>query len=215
MPGDRHSDQPTGPGQRAAADSREQRLASWRARRSTDRPRERGQTTIDFAIGISVFLVVLVFVFLFVPNLLEPFNTGTQEETVAVNRLADELSGRMLGNVSDPYIVSSACTTRFFDGRSPGPCDFRDGSIEDQLRLEGRQNVNVTITRLEAIDITNETDVQCWDRTNRSTVNASASGCDVRLQRGESVPRGSGSSVSARRVINIEGEAVSIKVVMW
>lgn len=204
MSGDTRADQQTGPERRAATGSRERWLEA-----------RRGQTTIDFAIGISVFLVVLIFVFLFVPDLLEPFNTGTQEETVAVNRLADELSSRMLGNVSDPYIVSAACTKRFFDGRDPGPCDFRDGSIEDQLRLEDRQNVNVTITRTNAIDITNETDVQCWDNTNRSAVNATKSGCDIRLTRGDSVPSGSSSSVSARRVVNLDGEAVSIKVVMW
>ena len=33
----------------------------------------RGQTTLDFAIGVSVFLIVVAFVLAFVPGMVQPF----------------------------------------------------------------------------------------------------------------------------------------------
>jgi hypothetical protein len=43
---------------------------------------ERGQTTIDFTIGISVFLGVIIFVFVFAPGILTPFTVTGQSEAL-------------------------------------------------------------------------------------------------------------------------------------
>lgn len=180
--------------------------------------RDRGQTTLDFAIGISIFVLVILFVFLFVPNLLEPFNSGSQEETVGVNRVADELSQRILGSSQEPYILNATCTAAFFDDRAPDDCNFESGSIEEQLDLELRNRVNVTVTKAKAIDITDDSAIQCWDDSaNNLTTKDSCDtdDGDVVLQRGDSVPRGSSSSISARRIVLLDDRAVSIKVVLW
>jgi len=184
---------------------------------------DRGQTTIDFAIGVSLFLLVVVFVFLFVPDLLEPFNSGTQEETVAVNRVADELSQRQLGNAGDPYVVSTTCAVAFFDNETgPSECTFaKSGSpspVGDQLDLTARQRINVTITRVNATNISDPDSILCWDDGNSTLTSKSdctPSGNDVDLQRGEDLPLGSSSSVSARRVLTMDGQAVSMTVVVW
>jgi len=179
----------------------------------------RAQTTIDLAVGISLFLLVLTFVFLFVPDLLEPFNTGSQEETVAVNRAADELTQRQLGNASEPYVLNATCTAKFFDREDPGSCNYGDGeTVGQQLGLDDRLSVNVTVTRVGHPDLRDGDDIHCWDADTTSlTVKSSCthSGSDIALQAGPSFEQGSVSSVSARRVVTLDGQAVSLTVVMW
>lgn len=180
----------------------------------------RGQTTVDFAIGISLFLVVLVFVFLFVPDLLQPFTAGAQEETVAVNRIADELSQRMLGSASEPYVLGATCTKRFFAGESPGDCGYSGATLAQRLDLESRQHVNVTVTDAKNIEITDRSNVLCWNATTDSLTSVNTTDCtpasgDVSLQAGENLRQGSVSSVSARRIVLLDNQTVSIKVVMW
>lgn len=181
---------------------------------------QRGQTTIDFAIGVSLFLLVVVFVFLFVPDLLDPFNSGTQEETVAVNRVADELSQRQLGTASDLYVLNATCTVRFFDNASAPNCGFDDKQpFDDQMNIDARQRINVTFTRLDGTNVSDPDNVLCWD-DSKDAVTTKTGSCntgsgDVVFRRGESLPVGSSSSVSARRVVTLDGRAVSMTVVMW
>lgn len=181
----------------------------------------RAQTTIDLAVGISLFLLVLTFVFLFVPDLLEPFNTGSQEETVAVNRAADELTQRQLGNASEPYVLNATCTAKFFDREDPGTCNYGDGeTVGQQLGLDGRLRVNVTVTRVGHPDLGDGDDIHCWDADTTSLTVKSSGDCtsgsgDVALQAGPAFEQGSVSSVSARRVVTLDGQAVSLTVVMW
>lgn len=179
---------------------------------------DRGQTTLDFAIGISLFVVVMLFVFLFVPNLFHPFNSGSQEETAAVSRVADELSQRMLGSIDDPYILNSTCTVRFFDNEPAGTCNFDGTTVDEQFNLELRNHVNVTVTSPEHINITSPDDIRCWDDSKNAVTSksdCSASGADVALQTGDPLPVGTSSAISARRVVMLDGQLVSIKVVMW
>jgi hypothetical protein len=56
------------------------------------RTNDRGQTTLDFAIGISIFLTVLLFNRLSPPGILSPFTESAQAETVSSNRVADQLA---------------------------------------------------------------------------------------------------------------------------
>lgn len=75
----------------------------------------RGQTTLDFAIGVSIFVVVVAFVLAFVPGMLQPFEASTQQETAAADRLAERLAGGML--VEDPrtpYVFDRGCLIGFF-----------------------------------------------------------------------------------------------------
>ena len=126
----------------------------------------RGQTTLDFAVGVSIFLVVVAFVVAFVPTMLEPFEQSAQEETAVADRLADQLATDLLAeNVSEPYVLDRECTVVFFesreDGNDPGgddaenvdgdtppsytdpfdtgfdgPCGFADIPFRDRLGLD-------------------------------------------------------------------------------
>ena len=52
-------------------------------------PQMPGQTTLDFAVGVSVFRIVVAFVLAFVPTMLQPFDGSSQGETALTDRLAE------------------------------------------------------------------------------------------------------------------------------
>lgn len=82
---------------------------------------DRGQTNLDFALGVSVFLLTIVFVFSFVPGMLEPFTASTQQETAASDRIADQLAQEMLvSDPGEPYRLDRECTVIFFESRQDG-----------------------------------------------------------------------------------------------
>lgn len=186
----------------------------------------RGQTTLDFAIGISVFLAVLIFVFLFVPGLLSPFTTGAEEETVTANRVADHLTKSMLGSPSEPYRLNRACTVRLFDdGDDVPPCSgswAAGDSIEEQVGLDSAdENLNVTI-RGNVSTAGDGSEILCWDGTDDTVVEAPESACDpagdpddVLFTRGDKPPSDNDESVTAIRVATLSRQDVTVYVEMW
>lgn len=93
--------------------------------------KDRAQTTLDFAFGIGIFLITVVFIFMFVPNLVAPFNTPSESgEKIQAERTADHLVAHTLGgnqNNSHATTLDPACTDAFFDrNKLPDRCDPPD-----------------------------------------------------------------------------------------
>lgn len=181
----------------------------------------RGQTTLDFAIGISLFLAVLIFIFLFIPGLLSPFTEGAQEETVASNRVADNLTKSMLGSPSQPYRISRYCTVKFFENvTAPASCDggWSGGTpVETQMGLnEKRKNLNITV-RGNVSTAGTGSDILCWDTTAEAIVEKpdGTTSCDIEFTRGDSAPVTSDQSVTATRVVSLSRHDVTVSVEMW
>jgi hypothetical protein len=117
------------------------------------RPRpsgERAQTTIDFAIGIGLFLLVVAFVVAFVPTIFTPFQST--EGPQAADRIATSLSTDRLGDPSEPYVLNETCTDGFFDqldgnGSAPSGCQFNTSATttREMFTLDRTRDVNVTI----------------------------------------------------------------------
>jgi len=176
---------------------------------------ERGQTTLDFAIGISIFLAVLLFIFLFLPGILSPFTTSAQEETVSSSRVADQLVTGQLASPATPYVLDSYCTVQFFRNDGDG-CSFSSGPVEQQVGVaDSNQYVNVTVRGNLTAAGTGD-DVLCWDETGNSTglVEASNDDCDVPLTRGEEAPTTS-PSVTSVRVVALDGTDATLYVELW
>lgn len=116
----------------------------------TDRGRNRGQTTIDFAVGAVLFLLTMAFVFTFVPTMFQPFETNQSDPLVA-DRVANTLATDLLGDPSEPYVIDESCTEAFFDGNAPpsGCPDPTNGALGNHpnliLGVESDTNVNVTL----------------------------------------------------------------------
>ena len=114
------------------------------------RDRERGQTTLDFAVGTSVFLGVVVVAFAFMPSMFAPFETDTGAEFVIADRAADRLTADALVDApSEPSVLNDTCTTEFFDpdGAAPAGCRYNDDAsdLSGALGLDGGARVNVTV----------------------------------------------------------------------
>ncbi|WP_436927250.1 DUF7287 family protein [Halosimplex amylolyticum] len=179
-----------------------------RTERLLDRRDGRGQTTLDFAIGMSIFLLALTFALAFVPGMLEPFSDSGQTETPAVNRVADDLTQRSLGNATAPYVLDSECTEAFFD-EAVTACGFDGDPIQQRVGIVDRTPVNVTIRGDVGSD---ENVILCWDG---STVVAQSPSCGTVLTDGSNPAGSGGKTVSAQRVALLDGQDVTVEVVMW
>jgi hypothetical protein len=182
----------------------------------------RGQTTLDFAIGSSVFLAVMLFVFTFVPGLLAPFSLSGEADTVRANQIADRLSEGDLGDPEEPYRLDRHCTVSFFqnDTTSPARCRYDGESWRERLDIPETTSVNVTIERNVTVG-SDRPDTMCWDETGDELVTRANPACapttaDTPLTIGESLTNADDTStITARRVVTVHDEDVTLKVVVW
>ena len=179
----------------------------------------RGQTTLDFAIGISVFLAVLIFIFLFIPGLLSPFTEGAQEETVISNRVADNVTKSMLGTPKRPYSLDRFCTVEFFENEAaPAHCTggWAGGNpVEQQVGLDGdRTHINITIRGNVSSGGTGS-DILCWDDSAEQIVEKNSGSCSTPFHRGDPAPTANDQAVTATRVVGLAGTDVTVSVEVW
>ena len=176
----------------------------------------RGQTTLDFAIGITVFLVTIIFLFGFVPGIIEPFDITNEEQPAVSDRVANSLAKGTLGNASEPYVLDRYCTVEFFDGSNPTECNYDGDTLAEITNLEPSQNLNVSLEG--NVTDGNPDGVLCWDESDGTLVEADHTDCssgDVELQRGEVPPADSQTTITARRVVSLHHESVTLEVVVW
>ncbi|WP_152040687.1 DUF7287 family protein [Salinigranum salinum] len=116
-------------------------------RRSSGRA-ERGQTTIDFAVGATLFLLTMAFVFTFVPVMFQPFATSQSDPLVA-DRVANRLATDVLGDPAEPYVLDETCTTAFFASNpAPSGCSYLYSASSHPyvaLGVEDDTRINVTL----------------------------------------------------------------------
>ncbi len=156
----------------------------------------RGQTVLDFAIGMSVFLLAVGFVFSFVPSLLEPFSADEGARMIVAERGAAHLTETSLSAGSTPGVLSAACTVGFFDGAEPSEeeCSWTHDAdaLEDEIGADRFTSVNVRITR-----------------------NGSVSERDgVELSAGHDPPPRASIS-TASRMVDLDGETHRLTVRVW
>lgn len=176
----------------------------------------RGQTTLDFAVGISLFLGVVVFIFLFVPGILEPFTVGAQEETVTVNRVADGLVQGQLGSPERPNVLRTDCTLAVFsawdDADRVDRCGVSGQTLQEFVGVEESQPMNVSVYGNTSHTDTGS-DLLCWD--GELVERDDAASCPVKLAAGGRAPDANADAVTAKRVAYLAGEDVTIRVEMW
>lgn len=176
----------------------------------------RAQTTLDFAIGITVFLAAILFVLIFVPGILEPFDTTGGQDPAVSNRIADSLSQGMLGAPEQPHTLDRYCTVQFFDGTTPGQCNYDGDTLRDVFHLGPSQGVNITLLG----NVTGGTSkTLCWENETSAgpglNETSKCSGDFVRLSRGEDPPGRGDSTITARRVVFLYDQQVWLRVIVW
>jgi hypothetical protein len=111
------------------------------------RGRDRGQTTQDFAVGISVFLLTVTFTFAFVPSTVTPFGSPVTDAIPAK-------SDRVASTIVDRYAVEDG--SRTLDGEAfenevldQSPDDLR----EVVFGLRSTAQVNITVENRSGVII--------------------------------------------------------------
>lgn len=163
----------------------------------------------------------MLFVFAFVPGILQPFNLSGEQDTVLSERIASDLSQGALGDASAPYVLESSCAVNFFEEGSapPGHCDYTGTDLEDRIDTGNYASVNVSIEGTFA----SGREFACWDASapNQPLVGASAGGCnpdgsdDQVLTVGGAPPVANDATVTSRRVVSLHERNVTMKVVVW
>lgn len=154
----------------------------------------RGQTLHDFAIGMAVFLLVLGYVFAFVPSLFAPFTPETDSTAIRVDRTADTLTRDVLvENDSRAGVLNETCTEDFFND-TIAPCGF-NSDIHEIVALPSETNVNVTMMRDGTIANHPET--------------------GTTLTRGPSIEGAGGRVIRAVRVVTLDGLDFQFVVRIW
>lgn len=164
--------------------------------------RDRGQTTIDYAVGVSVFLLVVAFVFAFAPSLTAPFTSDATDAVVVADRSADRIANDLLVvDPTRPSVLDADCTAGFFDTDEPVDADCRYGTDASDLHAALGLASPVRTANVTVVD--------------ENGVRVLGDGADaVRLAAGPSPSRGADVSV-ARRAVLLDGSDATVIVRVW
>ena len=150
----------------------------------------RGQTTIDFLVGASVFLLTVGFVFAALSGIFAPFTGTGAADTLAADRGAATLAEGVLARPGRPGVLNATCTGQFFDENRSGACSVAD--LDEAMGIDAADQVNVTVEEGGSV--------------------RKLSGSELRA--GLPVPD-RGSVVVARRLVLLGGEESDLYVRTW
>ncbi|GAB7093386.1 hypothetical protein JCM30237_05380 [Halolamina litorea] len=159
---------------------------------------DRGQTVLDYAIGMGVFFIALAFVIATIPGMFAPF-VGTGDTLVA-DRVATTAATERLGSPDDPYVLDRDCTVAFFEqvnggDAAPSNCRF--------------DTTATTLNGVFGLDDTESIQLRIEDADRQP---ATLDG--VTLEAGEDPPS-STSVTTARRTVGIDGATYWLEVRAW
>ncbi len=140
---------------------------------------------MDFAAGVSVFLVATAFAFTFLPGVVAPFADTDVGDPVSANRVADHLATDRLGDPAEPYALDAERTAAFF---------ANDTALADRLALQSHRDVNVTVVGDDGDPV-----------ALNATVTAAA---------GSDVPADTDTTV-AWRTVTVDGDRADLVVRVW
>jgi hypothetical protein len=109
---------------------------------------KRGQTPQDFAVGISIFLITVTFVFAFVPSVLQPSRAG---EEVTLTTEGDRMAAALVSNLSAPGRPNHLAESKvegFVDSYDEG----NTSEFRTEYGLATYTQVNVTVRTLNGSD---------------------------------------------------------------
>lgn len=190
----------------------------------------RAQSTLDFAIGISVFLITVTVVFSFVPGTVQPFDGGDPDTAPFASRVATQVAGGVLGIPGSPPAFDLPCTREFFRAIPTGQptCQFdqtvdvpgqRDAALTARLGVGAGHGFAIGLSGDLDDDGTRER--LCWDDPTGRLLERGDGDCDptagdTELSIATGTPPSKTGSVSvASRVVSLGGRDVVLEVASW
>jgi len=196
---------------------------------SSIRVNDRAQSAFDYTIGVSVFVIVILAVFAFVPTAFGSFGGEADDaasDGLAADRGVDHLTRTILGSSGPNVGLDTGCAILFFSASSTHPdvevteadCELdgpRSDTLPGRLSLSPTTGANVTV---EA-EFGSGRKIACWDTTSGAVVEATSSDCgddadDVRFGAGPAAARNPGYA-TANRAGTIDGADVTVAVRVW
>jgi hypothetical protein len=104
---------------------------------------DRGQTTQDFAVGISVFLLTVGFTFGFLPTLLSPFGSPVGDDITAKS---DRVAGTMISDLTvdgEPRTLDATQLEAFISNNQS------ESDLREYFGLRASADVNVTVMNVQ------------------------------------------------------------------
>jgi len=110
----------------------------------------RAQTSLDFLVGTTVFLLTLSAVLATVPGLVDPFATGQESATITADRAAERLATDVLVDTpTEPYVFDAEAVDAFFQG------GLTVDQAKRQLGIPTSTGLNVTLRSTSDFSIGN------------------------------------------------------------
>lgn len=75
----------------------------------------RGQTTFDFAVGMTLFLLVVGFVFTIAPGMFEPHDQGESRDALVADGAATRLVSTVLTDPDRRYFLDASAVDDYFN----------------------------------------------------------------------------------------------------
>ncbi|MDR5657019.1 hypothetical protein RH831_07465 [Halodesulfurarchaeum sp. HSR-GB] len=104
---------------------------------------DRGQSTLDFLLGIVLFLLAVTMVVGFVPGMLDPFVTGTEGHPVTADRAVSTLTSDKLATGESPYVTTRERVWAVIN-------DSTEAELATALGVGNGARLNVTVTNRTA-----------------------------------------------------------------
>lgn len=103
----------------------------------------RGQTTLDYLVGVTIFLLTIALIFAFIPASFEPLETDWGAKAMESDRAISHLAGTELAKDSQkPFILDQSKTNTFFSRP--------DANLSEDIGLPSTAHVNLTIQKNES-----------------------------------------------------------------
>lgn len=170
----------------------------------------RGQMSIDFLIGIGIFLATIGFVSVFITGVVTPFSEN-QAQPLVVNRAAEHLVEDSLASQTDPNRLNRTCTLAFFGGAGSSGCAFvSSDALTQRVGISDHWDLNITVEENDPLAAGNE--ILCMDPT------ANLQSCSLggtKLAAGGNAPAESNSIATSIRIVSLDKQDVVVKVRLW
>lgn len=191
---------------------------------------DRGQTNLDFVIGVSIFIVAVIVAVTFVPDLVGGVAGSGQSDGVLADRVASDLANDELGHPAAAGRLQLDCTVSLFSDSSDHEFCGLDGSgLADNL--EQASSVNVSLVYGEQAcrtgsgivpaggscsgDLLDRNVRACYDGdTGQIVREGNCDGSDVLLLGGPQHGGNADTSI-ARRSVRLNGQRLTLEVRTW
>lgn len=139
----------------------------------------RGQSVPDFAIGASIFLLVVGGALVYLPTIFEPLSNTVTANAILADRTATYLVRDLLTTGGGGPTLNAVCTAAFFSGDTSldDSCSFTaDAETRELLGIADDTDINIVITDAENVkpepaitDEVNGVEYEYSRRTNTGT----------------------------------------------